>query len=254
MEGNAVTSREEHQSEEEWDLEAMVASAEVVEEESRSEEQALTVQSQGMNYNKNWIFDSGCSDHMTGDKENLNVTTKYKGRRVVVTANNTKLPIAHVGNAIIASSSNAKDVQLEEVYHVPGIKKNLISITQLTAPGNYVVFGPKDVKVCKEVEIIGTPIMEGIKKNSMYVMSAESACIDSTRKNETADLWHARLGHVGYHKLKVMMKKSMLKGLPQLEECTKRFVKKIDRVSLKNLKKTQKKIYQNSEGRKGSEG
>ena len=30
-------------------------------------------------------------------------------------------------------------------------------------------------------------------------------------------LWHTRLGHVNYYKLKMMMKKSMLKGLPQLD-------------------------------------
>ena len=52
---------------------------------------------------------------------------------------------------------------------------------------------------------------------SVYVMSAESAYMDKTRKNETVDLWHARLGHVSYHKLKVMMNKSLVKGLPQLE-------------------------------------
>ena len=59
--------------------------------------------------------------------------------------------------------------------------------------------------------------MEGRRLESVYVMSAESAYVDRTRKSETADLWHARLGHVGYHKLKVMMKKSMLRGLPQLK-------------------------------------
>ncbi|KAE8707248.1 tir-nbs resistance protein [Hibiscus syriacus] len=37
-----------------------------------------------------------------------------------------------------------------------------------------------------------------------------------TRKNETSDLWYMRLGHVSYYKLSVMVKKSMLKGLPQL--------------------------------------
>jgi hypothetical protein len=48
-------------------------------------------------------------------------------------------------------------------------------------------------------------------------MTAESAYVDKTRKNETADLWHARLGHVSYQQWKVMMSKEMLKGLPQLE-------------------------------------
>ncbi|KAE8704364.1 PLAC8 family protein [Hibiscus syriacus] len=38
-----------------------------------------------------------------------------------------------------------------------------------------------------------------------------------TRKNETSDLWHMRLDHVSYSKLSVMVKKSMLKGLPQLD-------------------------------------
>ena len=49
------------------------------------------------------------------------------------------------------------------------------------------------------------------------MMSAEFAYVDQARKNEIVDLWHARLGHVSFHKLKVMMKKIMLKGLPQLD-------------------------------------
>ncbi|KAE8676474.1 hypothetical protein F3Y22_tig00111588pilonHSYRG00004 [Hibiscus syriacus] len=41
--------------------------------------------------------------------------------------------------------------------------------------------------------------------------------LSRTRKNETSDLWHMRLGHISYSKLSVMMKKSMLKGLSQLD-------------------------------------
>ncbi|WOH04396.1 hypothetical protein DCAR_0623805 [Daucus carota subsp. sativus] len=49
-------------------------------------------------------------------------------------------------------------------------------------------------------------------------MSAEAAYIDKTRQSETSDLWHARLGHVSYHKLKVMLKKMMLKASPNIAE------------------------------------
>ncbi|KAM1296016.1 hypothetical protein TB1_015132 [Malus domestica] len=59
--------------------------------------------------------------------------------------------------------------------------------------------------------------MEGQRLQSVYVMSVETVYVDKTRKNETANLWHMRLGHVSYHKLNMMMKKSMLKGLPQLD-------------------------------------
>lgn len=43
------------------------------------------------------------------------------------------------------------------------------------------------------------------------MVSTQTAYVDKTKINETEDLWHTRLGHVSYHKLKVMMKESMLR-------------------------------------------
>ncbi|KAH7863291.1 hypothetical protein Vadar_015792 [Vaccinium darrowii] len=169
-----------------------------------------------INYNDDWIVDSGYSNHMTGDKKKLSNLSAYKGDRVVVTTNNSRLPTTHIGKTVINPRFSPSEVKLKDVYHVPGMKKNLLSVSQLTSSGNYVVFGPKDVKVYQSLKPVGTPIMEGRRLESIYVMSAESAYEDKTRKNETADLWHARLGHVSYHKLKIMMKKAMLKDLPQL--------------------------------------
>lgn len=48
-------------------------------------------------------------------------------------------------------------------------------------------------------------------------MTAQDAYVDKTRKNETVDLWHSRLAHVSYLKLKVIMKKQLVRGLPKLE-------------------------------------
>ena len=59
--------------------------------------------------------------------------------------------------------------------------------------------------------------MEGQKIDSMYVMLAEQEYVEKTRNNKTTDLWHARLGHVNYHKLKMIMSKSSLRGLPNLD-------------------------------------
>lgn len=68
-------------------------------------------------------------------------------------------------------------------------------------PSKYVVFGPEDVKICKDVEITGAPTLEGQKMESIYTMSTESAYVDKTWRNDTVDLWHAWLGHVNYQKL-----------------------------------------------------
>jgi len=182
------------------------------------DEPALTATlSDQIDYEKDWIVDSDCSNHMTGDKEKLQNLTEYKGNRVVVTANNSKLSIAHVGNTMVSNHYSDNDVSLQKVYHVLGMKKNLLSVSQLTSSRHFVLFGPQDVRVYHSLEIAEEPLMKGQRLESVYVMSAETAYIDKTRKNETADLWHLRLSHINYSKLAVMMKKSMLKGLPQLE-------------------------------------
>ncbi|PON76811.1 hypothetical protein PanWU01x14_031310 [Parasponia andersonii] len=80
---NAATSKDERKSDDEWDVEASF----VVKEE----ELALTVPEQ-IDYDNDWIVNSGCSNHMTG----------YKGGRVVVTTNNSRLPIAHIGKTVFS--------------------------------------------------------------------------------------------------------------------------------------------------------
>ncbi|KAG8364306.1 hypothetical protein BUALT_Bualt19G0115000 [Buddleja alternifolia] len=184
VESNAATSK----SEDEWDADALFVA---------EEELALTATThEQIDYEKDWIVDSGCSNHMTGDKEKLQNLSEYKGSRVVVTANNSKLPIAHIGNTVVSPQYSANEVSLQNVYHVPGMKKNLLSVAQFTSLGHFVIFGTQDVKVYRDLEITGDPVMEGRKLESVYVMSAETAYVDKTRKNETADLWHMRLSHL----------------------------------------------------------
>jgi len=76
------------------------------------------------------------------------------------------------------------------------------------------VFGPIDIKVYHSREPTPPLFMEGERLESMYVMSAEDAYIDKVMNNEIVNLWYARLGHVGDHKLKAMMQKYMVNGSP----------------------------------------
>jgi len=125
---------------------------------------------------------------MTGDKKKLQNLFEYKGSREVVTADDTKLPMAHISKTIVSRNSCADLMLLQNVYHVPGMKKNLLSVDQLTSSGHYVLFGPQDIRIYHNLEVKEESVMKGQRLNSMYVMSAETAYIDKTRKNETADL------------------------------------------------------------------
>ena len=144
VESNIVTSKNE--IEDEWDAEALC----VIE---GNELTLTTMMEKHIDYENDWIVDSGCSNHMTGDQKKLRDTKEYKGSRVVLTANNAWLPIAQIGNTMIRPGNKADMVALQNVFHVPGMKKNLLSVSQLTSSGNYVLFGPQDVKVYKDIKI-----------------------------------------------------------------------------------------------------
>jgi Zinc knuckle len=181
-ESNIATSSSKEKCEDDWDVEASYAVEEV--------ELAFTAMDERIDYENDWIVDSGCSNHMTGDKQKFENLSEYKGNRVVVIANNSRLPIAHIGKTVVTPRYSPEEVPLQDVYHVPGMKKNLLSVAQLTSSGHYVLFGPEDVKVYRNLKVTERPTMEGRRVQSIYVMSAESAYVDRTRRNETADLWH----------------------------------------------------------------
>jgi len=91
----------------------------------------------GINCNKNWIVDFGCSNHVTSDKENLVSMVEYKGGRVDVMANNSKLLITYVRKFVIVPRLSSQYVKLQNVSHVPGMKNfffwyhNLLPLTTM---------------------------------------------------------------------------------------------------------------------------
>ncbi|KAJ0103216.1 hypothetical protein Patl1_06266 [Pistacia atlantica] len=206
VESNIATSSPKENNENDWDVKALFAMEE--------EELALTATILGrIDYENDWFVDSGYSNHMMDDRQKLQNLSEHKGNRVVVTADNSRLLITHIGKTIVTPRYNPNQMQLQDVYNVPRMKKKLLSMAQLTSSGHYVLFGPQDVKVFRDLKISEKPMMDGQRLDLVYMMSAESTYVDKTRRNEIVDLWHIQLGRVSYSKLSVLMKKSMLKGL-----------------------------------------
>ncbi|KAJ0086611.1 hypothetical protein Patl1_07274 [Pistacia atlantica] len=175
-------------------------------------EQCFTVEEKSVqtlvNYVKNdkeeWIIDSGCSHHVTGNDTLFSEMRQHHGERVIVIADNSTYPVAEEGVVTIdvADDTRTSSVKLNDVYHVPGLKKNLVSVSQITDSGKYVLFGPNDVKVLDNVKDISADvILTREKKASLFVLSAGEAYVKKTSQINSAAIWHARLGHVGYQML-----------------------------------------------------
>ena len=79
-----------------------------------------------IDYQKEQILDSGCSHHVTGNSQGFSEMRHYNGDKVIVTADNTTHPMVKEGTVKIIVGNN--EVQLSDVYHVPSLKKNLISV------------------------------------------------------------------------------------------------------------------------------
>ncbi|KAD2394436.1 hypothetical protein E3N88_41413 [Mikania micrantha] len=205
-EGNTATVK----NDDGWDAEALVAQVE-------DAEVFNVITENRRNRLDEWIVDSGCSNHLTGDKERLKNPIVYGGSKVVTIDDNSKYQIAHIGDVVFSSEGGKQDLVLKNVYHVPGMRRNLISVSQMTEEGSFVVFGPKDVRVFKNIETSSVPILKGRKSETMYVLNTESAYVEKTKGNQTTELWHQRLGHVGLDKLSLIVKQKLLVGLPNLE-------------------------------------
>ena len=90
---------------------------------------------------------------MNGDKEQMQNLIKYKGNREVVTTDDTILSITHIGKVVVSPNSNVDMMLLQNVYNVQGMKKNLLSVAQLTSTGHFILFGPQDVSIYQDLEI-----------------------------------------------------------------------------------------------------
>lgn len=116
-------------------------------------------------------------------------------------------------------------IQTENVYHVPNIRKNILSIGQMESKGNSIHFS-KGEAIIKNVrdEIIAI----ANRQNGLYLLNGE--IIISKIKNTEIDkiemqpilinknkIWHHRFCHTNDVTLQQMMKNNMVVGMEDLQ-------------------------------------
>eukprot|EP00253_Pinus_taeda_P032501 PITA_32501 len=82
-----------------------------------------------------WYIESGCSKHMTGDKEKLHSYNALEKEKNVSFGNDTSAVIKGKGSIFLKEKIKAGNVM-----YVDGLKHNLLSVSQMCDQGNEVVF------------------------------------------------------------------------------------------------------------------
>ncbi|GJV93896.1 retrovirus-related pol polyprotein from transposon TNT 1-94 [Tanacetum coccineum] len=130
-----------------------------------------------------WIKDSGCSKHMTGNQKPFSSYKAYNR-----------------GNVIFGSN----------------LRGNIIGKGQICDNKCRVTFSEHDSEITKDGKVIG----RGIRKKGLYVMKLgnkpkDQICLATIDENST--LWHRRLGHANMRLIQSLASKELVRNLPKLK-------------------------------------
>ncbi|CAM8975585.1 unnamed protein product [Rhodiola kirilowii] len=182
------------------------------------EEMVLMAYAEKHHVSKNevWYLDSGCSNHMSGNKHCF-YDLDESFRHSVALGNNTRMPVMGRGDVklIIDGSSHV----MTNVYWIPDLQNNLISIGQIQEKGLIVQMkdGACSIYHPEKGLVIHTPM----SPNRMYTITAKHATQKSDYCNATivdkTHLWHCRFGHLSYKGLAALKNHNLVNGLPNIQ-------------------------------------
>ncbi|GJY98662.1 retrovirus-related pol polyprotein from transposon TNT 1-94 [Tanacetum coccineum] len=156
-----------------------------------------------------WIKDSGCSKHMTGNRK-LFSSYKAYNRGNVIFGSNLR------GNIIGKGTISNDSLKIDNVEHVDNLRFNLLSIGQICDNKCRVTFSEHDSEITKDGKVIG----RGIRKKGLYVMKLgnkpkDQICLATIDENSM--LWHRRLGHANMRLIQSLSSKELVRNLPKLK-------------------------------------
>jgi hypothetical protein len=110
-----------------------------------------------------------------------------------------------------------------EVYYIPELKNNLLSMGQLQEKGVSILIEHRECKVFHPIK--GLTIQFKISANRMFVVLATMMpkainTFQVVREDESY-LWHYKFGHLSFKGLRTLQYKRMVSGLPSVTALTK---------------------------------
>ena len=167
-----------------------------------------------------WVLDTGATNHMTGCRSSLaDLDETIQG--AVRFGDGSTVKIQGVGAVTIAGKNQEHRV-LTEVYFIPSLRCNIVSLGQLEEAGCRIEID-KGVMVVFDREQPGASrgvVIRAERQNRLYVMKVNLTtpiCLLS-KIEEEAWRWHARFGHLNFRALHDLGVNDMVDGLPLIKK------------------------------------
>ncbi|CAI7771768.1 unnamed protein product [Closterium sp. NIES-54] len=160
-----------------------------------------------------WFLDTGATQHMTHSASFLtNVGTPRDVTRVVF-GNDKSLPVVGVGSTCLIVDGGPVDIT--NVLHVPGLKVNLLYVTQLAKKRVKVTIDDAKMSLFWK----GKQFAQGVLNGELYQLKTHMKAASSNMaqgSKATLKAWHNRLAHADYESVKELANKGLAKGFDMI--------------------------------------
>ena len=107
---------------------------------------------------------------------------------------------------------------IRDVFYVPGMKCNLLSVGQLVEKGFSVVMKDGVFKLFDTHNnlVFKSPLLKNLTFKTL-ISSTEVQCLKTVVDHKDSWLWHLRFGHLNFRSLNQLITQDMVTGIPSLE-------------------------------------
>jgi hypothetical protein len=158
-----------------------------------------------------WIIESGCTNHMTGEKKMFTSYIKNRDSQdTIIFGDGNQGNVKGLGKIALTTEHS-----ISNVFLVESLGYNLLSVSQFCHMGYNCLFTNIDVFVFRRSD--GSLAFKGVLDVKLYLVdfSKENADLDACliAKTNMGWLWHHRLAHVGMKNLHKLLKGEHVLGL-----------------------------------------
>ena len=192
---------------------------------------------------KEWVLDSGCTFHITPDKDVLFDLQEGDGSKVLM-ANNTQCKVKGIGKIRIINEDGTK-VILRDVRYMPEMSRNLISYGMLEKSGCNYQGGDFTITFYKD----GQKVITSKYENGLYYLqgtvSRGEANVSESTDTKTK-VWHSRLRHMISKNMELLAKEGFIPKteVGKLEFCEGCVLGKTHKLSFPTAQHTTKGILE----------
>jgi hypothetical protein len=162
-----------------------------------------------------WVLDTGANNHMTGTQSTLTYLDNNV-RGTVWFGDGSYVEIQGL-DSMVMQGQHQEDKVLTDVYYIPKLKSNIISLGQLEERGCEVSLKNGRLNV---LDPEGTLLISAPRTgNKLYIIKlglVNPICF-LMKHNDEAWLWHGRFGHLNFSALRDLGKKEMVTGMPVVD-------------------------------------